>query len=92
MGAPPDRVRLAQPCGELVIEFLRCDDPEVMHEHTLGVRTRPLDTWIDDTPLEVEISGQGCLPGREAGESSSAALERDRGLRDGVAERATILG
>ncbi len=92
MGALPDRVRLAQPCCELVIQLLRCDDPEAMHEQTPGVRARPLDTWIADTPLEVEISGQGCLPGGEAGESSSAAFERDRGLRDGVAERATILG
>ena len=82
MGALPDRVCLAQPGGELVIELIGSDDPEAMYEQALRVRTRPLDTRIDDTPLEVEIPGQGCLPRGDAGESTAAALECDRGLRD----------
>jgi hypothetical protein len=91
MGTLADRVCLAQPRGELVIEFLRSCDPEAMHEQTLRVRARPLDTSIDNAPLEVEIPGQGCLSRRYAGESSAAPLERDRGLRHRVAERATSL-
>jgi hypothetical protein len=92
MGALPHRVCLAQPCGELVIELMGSDDPEAMHEQPLRVRTRPLDTRIDDTPLEVEIPGQGCLPKGDACKSAATALQCDRGLRDRVAERATSLG
>ena len=91
MGTLADRVCLVQPRGELVIEFLRSCDPEAMHEQTLRVRARPLDTSIDNAPLEVEIPGQGCLSRRYAGESSAAPFERDRGLRHRVAERATSL-
>ena len=58
MGSLPDRVRLAQPRAELVIELPESDHPEAMDEETLRVRTRPQDTRVDDTPLEVEISRQ----------------------------------
>jgi hypothetical protein len=92
MGALPDRVCLPQPGGKLVIELLGSDDPEVMHKQTLGVRTGPLDATINDTPLQVEIPGQGCPPRGDAGESSAAALERDCGLRHRVAKRAASLG
>ena len=92
MGSLPDRVCLAQPRAELVIELLESDDREAMDEELLRVRARPLDSRIDDAPLEVEISRQGRLSWRDAGESSAAALERNRGLRDRVDERAARLG
>jgi hypothetical protein len=92
MCALPDGVCLAQPGGELVIELFGSDDAEVMYEQPLRVRARPPDARIDDAPLQVEVPGQGCLSGSEAGESAAGAFQRDRRLRDRVAERPTGLG
>jgi hypothetical protein len=56
--ALPDGVCLGQPRGKLVIELFGGDDAEVMHKQPLRVRTRALDSRVDDAPLEVEIPGQ----------------------------------
>jgi molybdopterin biosynthesis enzyme len=54
MGTVADRVGLPQPLGELVIEFGRGHDSEVMHEEALRVRTGTSDPRVLDATLEVE--------------------------------------
>jgi hypothetical protein len=92
MGTLADCVCLPQPLGEFVVELLGSDDPEAMDEQTLRVWTGALDPSVLNATLKVEIPSQGCLPGGYAGETSPAALERNRSLRHGVPERATRLG
>ena len=87
-----DGVCLAQPRGEFIVEFLGSDDSEAVHEQTLRVWARSLDARVDDLTLKVEVPGQRCLSGGHAGEPPPASFERDRGLRDGVAERTARLG
>jgi hypothetical protein len=92
MGTLADRVCLTQPLGEFAVELLGSDDPEVVDEQTPRVRAGALDPSVLDAALEVEIPGQGRLPGGYAGKTSPTALERNRGLRHGVAEWAACLG
>ena len=86
------RVRLPQPVGELGVELGRGDDPEVMHEEALRVRTGMPNARVLDATLEVEVAVERRLPRRQAGEAPAASLEGDRSLRDRIREWATRLG
>ena len=92
MGTLADRVGLPQPLGELVIEFGRGHDSEVMHEEAPRVRTGTSDARVLDATLEVEKAVERGLLGGQASESAAAPLQADRRLRDRVAEWATCLG
>ena len=86
MRASPNLVCLPDPPGECVVHLARIRDGEVVHEETLGVRTRPSDARVHDETLKIKVPDQSLFRRPRSGESPTNALERDRRLRHRVLE------
>jgi hypothetical protein len=83
-----DRVGLADPSGELVVEFRLPADPELVHEEPLRVGSRADHARVTDDALEIQVPGESATGRPCARESASRALERDDRLGDRIGERA----